>query len=51
MVCTVQRSARMTSVTPHRNRTCGSPEGGAEKSHLSFPRQDSKVRPILTFPH
>lgn len=28
VACTVQRSAWMTSVTPHRKRTRGSPEGG-----------------------
>lgn len=50
VACTIQRSARMTSVTPHRNRTWGSPEGGVEKSHLSVPLQGSKVRTGLTFP-
>lgn len=44
VVCTVQRSARMTSVTPHRNRTWGSPEGGMEKSHFSALFQGSEVR-------
>lgn len=44
MVCTVQRSARMTSVTPHRNRTWGSPEGGMEKSRFSALFQGSEVR-------
>lgn len=43
VACTVQRSARMTSVTPHRNRTWGSPEGGV-KSHLSAQLQGSEVR-------
>lgn len=47
MVCTVQRSARMTSVTPHRNRTWGSPEGGMEKSNFSAPLQGSEGRSRL----
>jgi hypothetical protein len=34
VVCTVQRSAWMTSVTPHRNRTWGSPEERMEKSAM-----------------
>ena len=50
LACTVQRSARMTSVTPHKNRTWGSPEGGTEKSHLSALPQGSKIRSGLTLP-
>lgn len=34
----------MTSVTPHRKRTWGSPEGGVEKSHLLALLQGSEVR-------
>lgn len=44
MACTVQRSARMTSVIPHRNRTWGSPEGDMEKSNFSTLFQGSEVR-------
>lgn len=47
MACTVQRSARMTSVTPHRNRTWGSPEGSVEKPRLLALLQGSEVRSRL----
>lgn len=53
VACTVQRSARMTSVTPQRNRTWGSPEEEAQTfspaSGLRSAEQTMPLHPSLLF--